>query len=149
MSRTFVTLAATARRAAGAWLAAILTVDDFQILGIEPALGRFFAPEEGQTPGTHPVVVLGQSFWEKHFGKDPGILGRTIRVGGHQFTVVGVAPKKVQSFTAPGFTMDMWAPYQMADALTIDGDSYNLDDRGNKTVFMRGRLRPWRSAMSL
>ena len=120
----------------------LVTHDIFSVLGIQPALGRFFAPEEGQTPGTHPVVVLGQPFWEKHFGGDPGILGQTLRVGGHPFTIIGVAPKAVQSFTSPGIAMDMWAPYQMADALTIDGESYNLDDRGNKTVFMRARLRP-------
>lgn len=120
----------------------LVTHDLFQLLGIEPALGRFFVPEEGQTPGTHPVVVLGHSFWANRFGSDPGILGQDLRVGGHRFTVVGVAPEEVQSFTAPGFTMDMWAPYQMADALTIDGDTYNLDDRGNKTVFMRARLQP-------
>ncbi|MGW8267522.1 MAG: ABC transporter permease [Longimicrobiales bacterium] len=120
----------------------LVTHDLFRMLGIEPALGRFFLPEEGQTPGTHPVVVLGHSFWANRFGSDPDILGREIRVGGHFFTVVGVAPREVQSFTAPGFAMDMWAPYQMADALTIDGDTYNLDDRGNKTVFMRARLQP-------
>ena len=118
----------------------LVTHDLFQILGIEPALGRFFVPEEGQTPGTHPVVVLGHSFWENRFGSDPDILGQDLRVGGHLFTVVGVAPKAVQGFTSPGFTMDMWAPYQMGDALSIDGRSYDLDERGNKTVFMRGRL---------
>ncbi len=120
----------------------LVTWDFFRILGIQPALGRFFLSEEGQTPGTHPVVVLGHSFWQSRLGGDPDVLGRTVRVGGHPFTVVGVAPPEVQGFTAPGFAMDMWVPYQMADALTIDGEPYDLTDRGNKTVFIRARLRP-------
>lgn len=120
----------------------LVSHDLFNVLGIEPALGRFFVSEEGQTRGTHPVVVLGHSFWETRFGSDPGILGQTIRLGGHLFTVVGVAPKEVQSLTAPGFMMDMWAPYQMADALSIEGNTYDLDARGNSEVFIRARLQP-------
>ncbi len=124
----------------------LVTHDLFSVLGIEPALGRFFVPEEGQTVGTHPVVVLGHSFWETRFGSDPGILGQTIRLGGHLFTVVGIAPKEVQSLTAPGFVMNMWAPYQMADALSmggsVEGSTYDMDARGNSTVFIRARLQP-------
>jgi len=120
----------------------LVTHDLFNILGIQPALGRFFVLEEGETPGTHPVVVLGQSFWQTRFGGDPGIVGQDIRLGGRLFTVVGVAPKELQSFTAPGFTMDMWAPYQMADVLDFEGQGYDLDNRGNSSGFIRARLRP-------
>ena len=64
----------------------LVTHDLFRILGIEPEVGRFFVPEEGQTVGTHPVVVLGHSFWETHFGSDPGAVGKSIRLGGQLFT---------------------------------------------------------------
>ena len=74
----------------------------FSMLGIEPALGRFFVPEEGETLGTHPVVVLGHGFWQRRYGGDPGIVGQSIRLGGHSFTVIGVGPEGLQSFTAPG-----------------------------------------------
>jgi predicted permease len=120
----------------------LVTHDLFAVLGIQPALGRFFAPEEGQTPETHPVVALGHSFWESRLGGDPDVLGRSIRVGGTLFTVVGVAPRELQSLTAPGFTMDMWAPYQMAGVLSIDGDGYEFDQRGSQSVFVRARLQP-------
>ena len=120
----------------------LVTHDLFGILGIQPALGRFFAPEEGQAPGTHPVVVLGHSFWQSRFGGDPDVLGQSIRVGGTLFTVVGVAPEELQALTAPGFSMDMWVPYQMAGALSFDGGGYEFDNRGNHTVFIRARLQP-------
>jgi predicted permease len=120
----------------------LVSYDLFSVLGIEPVLGRFFLPEEGETVGTHPVAVLGQSFWQGRFGGDPGIVGQNIRVAGQAFTVVGIAPKELQSFTAPGFTMDIWAPYQMADVLSLDRSGYSLDSRGNRTVFIRARLQP-------
>ncbi len=120
----------------------LVTHDLFAVLGIQPALGRFFVPEEGRTPGTHPVVVLGHSFWQSRFGGDASVLGRSLRVGGTPFIVVGVAPREVQSLTAPGFTMDMWAPYQMAGALSFDGDGYQFDSRGSQSVLIRARLQP-------
>jgi predicted permease len=120
----------------------LVSYDLFSVLGIEPALGRFFLPEEGQTRNTHPVVVLGQAFWQTHFGSDPGIVGQSIRLGGRLFTVVGIAPKELQSLTAPGFAMDIWVPYQMADAFSIDGDPDDLSSRGDRQVFIRARLRP-------
>ena len=119
-----------------------VSYDLFSVLGIEPALGRFFVPEEGETRNTHPVVVLGHSFWQTRFGSDPGIVGQTIRLGGMLFTVVGVAPEEVQSFTAPGFAMDLWAPYQMSDAFSIDGSPDDLTIRGDRSVFIRARLQP-------
>src|SRR5438132_3100071 len=65
----------------------------FDVLGVPPALGRGFLPEEDQTPGSHPVVVLSYGCWQKRFGSDPSIVGRTISLNNVVFTVVGVAPK--------------------------------------------------------
>jgi len=120
----------------------LVTHDLSAVLGIQPALGRFFLPEEGRTVGTHPVVVLGHSFWQSRFGGDPSVLERSVRLGGTLFTVVGVAPRELQSFTAPGFAMDAWAPYQMAGALSFDGDGYEFDSRGSQSVFIRARVLP-------
>ncbi|MGD2152200.1 MAG: ABC transporter permease [Gemmatimonadales bacterium] len=63
----------------------------FQILGTQPALGRFFLPEEEEL-GHEPVVVLSYGFWQSRFGGDRGVLGRTLDLDGERYTVVGVAP---------------------------------------------------------
>jgi hypothetical protein len=65
----------------------------FDVLGVKPALGRAFRPEEDQTPGSHPVVVLSHACWQKRFGGDSGIVGRTVLLNNHAFTIIGVAPK--------------------------------------------------------
>ena len=114
----------------------------FSILGIEPEHGRFFVHEEGQTPGTHPVAVLGYTFWQKRYGGDPSILGQSIRLGGQPYTVVGVAPKRVQGFTAPGFAMDMFVPMMMSDQLNFEGDSGHLSERTSRSTFIKARLAP-------
>jgi predicted permease len=112
----------------------------FPLLGIEPELGRFFVHEEGQTIGTHPVVVLGYDYWQKRLGGDPDILGESLRLGGRQYTVVGVAPEALQGFTAPGFTMDMFAPFMMSDALNFEGTSEHLTRRTSRSTFIKARL---------
>ena len=104
----------------------------FSLLGIDPEVGRFFVHEEGQTPGTHPVAVLGYNFWQKRFGGDPSVVDQSIRLGGQQYTVVGVAPKTVPGFTAPGFAMDMFVPMMMSDALNFEGTSSHLSERTSR-----------------
>ena len=64
----------------------------FRVLGLVPAAGRFFVPEEDRDPSAHPVVVLSHGLWRRRFGSDPGIVGTDITVNGRRFMVVGVAP---------------------------------------------------------
>src|SRR5215831_10040567 len=69
-----------------------VSVDFFRMLGVTPALGRAFLPEEDQ-PGGRDVAMLSDSFWHSHFGGDEGILGRVLTLDGKDVTVVGVLPK--------------------------------------------------------
>ena len=88
------------------------TADFFPALGIQPALGRVFTPEDHVTTervGAGPVVVLSDRFWMKRFGGDPNVLGRTLRLDGQDVKVIGVMP--------PGFDhpllwrgVDVWRP---------------------------------------
>ena len=64
----------------------------FSILGLQPALGRFVLPTEGQTPGADPILVLGYSCWQKRFAGDKNILGKNVEMNSHPMTIVGVAP---------------------------------------------------------
>jgi len=78
----------------------------FDMLGVRPALGRSFLPGEDQ-PGHERVVVLSQDLWRRHFGADPGVIGRTIRLESSNFTVVGVMPPE---FRFPRSFRELWVP---------------------------------------
>jgi predicted permease len=67
-----------------------VTPNLFRLIGAEPLLGRLFLPEEGAQPGFEPVVILSHGLWQRRFGGDPGIVGRTIVVNQRALTVVGV-----------------------------------------------------------
>lgn len=89
----------------------------FDVLGVKPALGRTFTPEEGRREaGSGPVVVISHSLWKSYFRADPNVLGKRLRVNRHELTVVGVAPEDFLG-TTPGLAYDLWAPLNMATAM--------------------------------
>jgi predicted permease len=65
----------------------------FNLVGVKPALGRTFLPQETATPGNDAVAVLSHDLWQNRFGSDRGVVGRTVRLNGHPFQVVGVLPR--------------------------------------------------------
>ena len=82
----------------------------FHLLGVRPVLGRVFLPEEDR-PGTPPAAVIGQTFWNRHFGGDPGVIGRTVTIDAKAYTVVGVLPA---GFLVPdryGADYSLWIPF--------------------------------------
>src|SRR3954447_7915882 len=70
----------------------IVSGNYFQVLGVEPQLGRVFREDEDEVPDRDAVVVLGPDVWKRDFGSAPAVVGRTIRLNGAHFTVIGVAP---------------------------------------------------------
>ncbi len=88
--------------------------DYFETLGVRPALGRAFAPEEDRAGDARAVVVLGDSLWRRRFGASRGVLGRKIEIDGHPFTVIGVGPR---GFTGTGglSRTDFWVPLALHD----------------------------------
>ena len=90
----------------------IVSGNYFSVLGVRPALGRFFAPDEDRTPLTHPVVVVSHSFWESRLGADSTAIGRTVGVNGHEYTLIGVAPPGFRGVFTPLKT-DAWVPLMM------------------------------------
>jgi len=91
----------------------LVTGNYFDVLGIDPARGRFFTPEEDATPGTHPVTVVSHPFWRDRLAEDPGVVGSTLRINGRPYTVVGVAPDGFTGKALPGAQADLWIPYSM------------------------------------
>lgn len=116
----------------------LISWDYFQTLGIEMALGRSFAEDEDQTPGAHPVVVLGHKTWSQRFGSDPDIVGTSVFVNGRPYTVVGVAPS---AFTGslPAVVTALYVPMSMTDVVM---GTEQLSRRGSRSTFLKARLRP-------
>jgi predicted permease len=116
----------------------LISWDYFQTLGVEMELGRAFVPEEDETPGTHPVVILGHRTWTQEFGGDPAVLGQSVWLNGRPFTVVGVAPK---AFTGsmPVLVTGFFVPLMMTDVMM---GSNQLERRRSRSMFMKARLLP-------
>ncbi len=117
---------------------AIVSGNYFDVLGVKALIGRTFLPEEDRTPNTHPVVVIGYGLWERRFGADPNVLGRTITLNEHNFTVIGVAPKDFGSPYA-GLALDVWTPVMMKDY--VARPHFSLTDRGSRWLMVMGRLK--------
>ena len=88
----------------------------FAMLGVEAARGRTFTSEEDQTPGTHPVIVIGHGLWERRFGSDAGAIGQTVSLNKVRFNVIGVMP---EGFKGQSGTIEAWVPMMMAPQLTF------------------------------
>lgn len=110
----------------------------FDVLGVKPALGRAFRPEEDRTPGSHPVVVLSHGCWQRRFGSDPAIIGKSVLFNGRPFTIIGVAPEGFVG-TEVAYSPEMWIPLMMAKQ--VEPGSTWLDDRDSDNLFVVGRLK--------
>lgn len=108
------------RGSAEAWR---VSYNYFDVLGVRPALGRWFTPEEGSTPGTHLVAVLSHGFWSRFFGRSQEVVGQTMTLNGHTFTIVGVAPQGFRGTGPLESPPDIWVPIMTQPVITpVDGD---------------------------
>ncbi len=131
----------------------IATENYFHMLGVRPALGRTFLPEESKQRGANPYVVLHYSAWQRRFGGDPSIIGKTLRLNGHLFTVIGVAPQGFDGLIR-GFPPEMWVPMMMSPVLRSRGgvnaedgnpaasSDDRIDRRSSRWLWVMGRLKP-------
>ncbi|HZI30282.1 MAG TPA: ABC transporter permease [Gemmatimonadaceae bacterium] len=114
--------------------AAFVTASMFDVLGVRPQRGTTFTPEQ-DLPGVDPVVVLSHELWQRAFGADPSIVGKTAMIQGLQRTIVGVMP--------PGFDLhdakaQLWIPLGL--------NPNNRQNRGSHNLYLVGRLGPQFSA---
>jgi predicted permease len=121
-------------------LGEIVTEGYFPVLGVQAALGRTFLPEENQTPGAHAVAVIGYGFWQRVYGSDPQVLGKSIRVNGANFTIVGVAPRGFRGFADDS---ELWIPLMMRDVLWPQVAQFDfLHSRDIHSLKTLGLLKP-------
>src|SRR6266496_116864 len=110
----------------------------FDLLGVQPEVGRFFHEPDVHGPNSAPYMVLSDSLWRSAFNADPGVVGTTVRLGKDPFTVVGVAPARfhgTDQFEWP----DYWIP--MVNQEQVEGRDY-LHSRTSIAVTVLGRLKP-------
>ena len=120
----------------------IVSGNYFEVLGIRPARGRFFLPEEDSTPGGHPVAILSYGLWQSHFGSDPKIVGRVIQINQQGFTVVGVAPPEFSGLSVLNTPPQIWVPLAMYHELTSGPAKKLVDNRGALAFAAVARLKP-------
>ncbi len=101
--------------------ASIVSGNYFDVLGVRPLKGRLLSAEDDRTRNGHPVVVFSYGFWVERFGMRPEIVGRDVRIGGHPFTVIGIADKRFNGLEVGG-TVDLFVPAMMLpDVVTYRG----------------------------
>jgi predicted permease len=118
---------------------ALVSGNYFSVLGVNALMGRTLSPEDDDAKGKHPVAVVGYDFWQRKLGGDKTILGQTINLNGHPFTVVGVAPPGFFGDTV-GDVQDFWVPIMMQEQL-MPGRPY-LESLDKSWLHIIARLRP-------
>ncbi len=109
-----------------------VSVDFFPTLGVQPAYGRMFLPEE-ETVGQHTRVVLGHALWKRRFAADPSVVGSTVQIDGIKYEVVGVAP---ENFDFP-MGAQLWSPLAFTKEIA--------ERRRSRYLTVVGRLAPGRT----
>jgi len=117
----------------------LISWDYFAVLGAPMALGRGFLEEEDATPGSHAVAIIGHRTWKTLHGGDPDILGRTVYLNQHPYTVVGVAH---EDFTGslPVMVTAYYVPLMMTDVIMGLDSRGQLERRSSRSMFMKARL---------
>lgn len=111
----------------------------FTLLGLHPALGRFFKPDEATQPGSSPVVVISYGCWQTRFDGSPTVLGQTLRLNDVVFTIIGVTPEKFKG-SIVGLGLDLWLPLTMAKQLIPSTNE--LTARDDRPYVLLADLKP-------
>ena len=109
----------------------VVTTNMFQVLGVQPMLGRSFLPEEEQ-PGHPFTVILSHDLWQRAFGSDRSLINKSLTLNGHQVAVIGVMPPGFELQFPTSIHVDMWVPMAIGE-----GDL----DRSMNFLYALGRLK--------
>ena len=110
----------------------------FDVLGVKPAIGRYFTQDDDRAKGAHPVTVLTYNCWQKRFGGSPDVIGRDVIVNGRSFQIIGVAQPGFQG-SEISYVPEMWFTMMMITQIE-PGDDY-LENRDSNNLFVQGRLK--------
>ena len=126
----------TATRAAGA----LVSGNYFSLLGVRPAIGRFFLPDEETVEDAQKLAVLGFGYWQRQYGGHGDVLGKTIEVGTERYTIVGVTPR---GFTGTELRdVDLWLPVTAANGLRFAKAADWSTSTNSQWLLVLARLKP-------
>src|SRR5580704_1623204 len=111
----------------------------FEVLGVQPAIGRVLSQDDDRVPGAHPVVVLSHSYWTRHFGGDPSVLNKVLLINNVEMTVVGVSQAGFSGVQV-GKTPDLFVPMMMTQQMTEYGET--LDGWNDYWMTLLARRKP-------
>src|SRR5678815_1739976 len=112
----------------------VVTANFFQVLGVQPMLGRSFL-EEAEKPGSPFTVIISHDLWQRQFGSDPDIINKNLTLNAHQVAVIGVMPPAFELQFPTSKHVDMWVP------MIIDVADPDYHDRSNNFLYTVGRLK--------
>jgi predicted permease len=113
------------------------TANLFPMLGVKPALGRFFTADEDRVDGAQRLVVLDYDLWQRTYGRDPAVLGKSITLRDVPYTIIGVTPK---GFTGPQLShVDVWLPLSLHVSMSATDWSHTWNVQWLQIV---ARLKP-------
>jgi predicted permease len=112
--------------------------DYFDMLGVQPALGRLFHASDEHGPNSAPYIVLSHKFWQRRFNSNPHIVGTTVDLNTHPYIVIGIAPKGFHGIEI-AYWPDYWVP--LVNEQQIEGYNF-LDQRSDNVISILGRLKP-------
>src|SRR6201997_49022 len=117
----------------------VASANYFDGRGVRPILGRGFLPAEDEKPGGAPVAVISYRLWQTHFGANPDVVGQTLEINQHPYTIVGVTPAVFQG-SQTGLRSEIWIPIMMEEQLLPQGDL--IHDHHYFWLTALGRLKP-------
>jgi len=122
--------------------AEVVSGNYFQLLGLNPAVGRLFTPQDDTAKDANPVTVVSYNYWRTHLGGSRDVVGQTILINGHSFTIIGVAPPNFDSAIG-GYRPDVFVPTSMVD-IAIPWRAPIDDLKNHKSVWLTlvARLKP-------
>ena len=115
----------------------------FSVLGVLPAYGRPFLPEEEKPGGDQRAAIVSYTYWQKN-SRDPSLLGRTLLLNGHVFTIVGIMPEGFTG-TVSIESPEIWLPLGVHDEVGSElggASNHSLADRSMNNLLLVGRLKP-------
>ncbi|HWG86150.1 MAG TPA: ABC transporter permease, partial [Candidatus Acidoferrales bacterium] len=122
---------------------ALVTANFFTDLGISASYGRTFDPKTDAAGDALPVAVLGYGFFKRHFGGDPSIVNKTIRINDHPTTVIGVVSSQFHGLDPDGADVnDLWLPIEKTTYFVPASKALSSFDQGDSGVRMYGRFKP-------